>query len=125
MRGVAFYGFRQNANMFYLTGVTEPDTALIIRTDNSSKGYTTSLFMRPKDPDAELWSGYRSGLQAGTDIFGADQVFDYQNIFHKAKNLIGDAKNVYMDLEELEIWLGLASRSSNRSSRKPRRLSLH
>ena len=97
MRGVAFYGFRQNANMFYLTGILEPDTALIMRTDNSRKGYTLHLFLQPKDPEAESWTGYRSGLQAGLRIFGADHVHDYEQVYQVTRKLAMDAKQVYLD----------------------------
>lgn len=32
------------------------------------------LFVRPKDAKAESWEGTRSGLDAATDVFNADEV---------------------------------------------------
>lgn len=97
MRGVAFYEFRQNANMFYLTGVNEPDTAMILRTDNSAKGYTMHLFMQPKDDFDETWYGYRSGLASGYQVFGADEVDEYSKLSRTAKFMMQSARHVYFD----------------------------
>ncbi|CCG82664.1 Putative uncharacterized protein [Taphrina deformans PYCC 5710] len=100
MRGVAFYEFRQNANMFYLTGISEPDAAMILKTDNSTKGYTMHLFMQPKDDFDETWYGYRSGLSAARQLFGADEVDDFSNFVRVAKDMIGSAQHVYLDKNE-------------------------
>lgn len=100
MRGVAFHEFRQNANMFYLTGITEPDTAMIMKSDSSQKGYTVQLFLRPKDSEAELWTGYRSGLKAGIDFFGADEVRDLNNLQRVASQMAKEASHLYLDQDE-------------------------
>lgn len=97
MRGVAFHGFRQNANMFYLTGLDEPDTAMIMKTDSSSKGYSLHLFMPQKDESEETWNGYRSGLHAGNEIFGADETTDINTLTRTTKRMIGSAEHVYFD----------------------------
>ena len=40
------------------------------------------LFVRPKDAKAESWEGTRSGLDAATDVFNADEVsLDLDNGF--------------------------------------------
>ena len=36
--------------------------------------HTFYLYVRPKDTKAEQWDGARSGLQAATDVFNADEV---------------------------------------------------
>ena len=36
--------------------------------------HTFHLFARPKDAKAESWEGTRSGLDAATDVFNADEV---------------------------------------------------
>jgi intermediate cleaving peptidase 55 len=32
------------------------------------------LYVRPKNPKVEAWEGSRSGLDAATDVFNADEV---------------------------------------------------
>lgn len=111
MRGVAFHEFRQNANMFYLTGLNEPDTAMIMRTDNTAKGYSMHLFMQPKDEIEESWNGYRSGLAAGYTEFGADEVHDINKLDTAAKKIITGADRIYFDQVEANDLRG--SRTSH------------
>ena len=74
--GAVFYEFHQEPNFFYLTGFNEPEaTAVIQNVGRSGSGeYLFHLFVRQKDPKAELWDGARSGAQAALDVFNADEV---------------------------------------------------
>lgn len=74
--GAVFYEFHQEPNFFYLTGFNEPEaTAVIQNVGQSGSGeYLFHLFVRQKDPKAELWDGARSGEQAALDVFNADKV---------------------------------------------------
>ncbi|KAJ3343270.1 hypothetical protein HDU93_009256 [Gonapodya sp. JEL0774] len=52
-----FYQFRQNADLFYLCGVDEPDAAIVL-------AYTSHLFLRPRASVTHLWDGPRAGLES-------------------------------------------------------------
>ncbi|TIA92358.1 hypothetical protein E3P99_00652 [Wallemia hederae] len=70
-----FYSFRQATDFNYLTGFQEPDSAVVIERDDSvPRGYKMVLFVRPKDPQVELWDGARTGLDGAMKIFQADEV---------------------------------------------------
>jgi Xaa-Pro aminopeptidase len=57
-----YVAFVQSPGFYYLTGVKEPDAALImIKRDNSIKSAT--MFVRPKQPSKEVWTGTRIGVQ--------------------------------------------------------------
>jgi Xaa-Pro aminopeptidase len=50
----------QSRPFFYLTGFLEPDAALLItRTNGTVK---TTLFVNPRDPAQEVWTGARVGV---------------------------------------------------------------
>ena len=74
--GAVFYEFHQEPNFFYLTGFNEPEAIAVIQNvgQSGSGEYIFHLFVRPKDPRAELWDGARSGEQAALDVFNADAV---------------------------------------------------
>lgn len=46
----------------------------IIGNDGSGDNHIFHLYVREKDPKAELWDGARSGTQAAIDVFNADEV---------------------------------------------------
>lgn len=41
---------------------------------NSGKGYRMIMFVPPKNVEAELWDGPRTGLEGARELFGADEV---------------------------------------------------
>lgn len=71
--GAVFFEFHQEPNFFYLTGFNEPEALAVIEKSTPDVEYRFHLFVRPKDPRAEIWDGARSGVQAAEDVFNADE----------------------------------------------------
>lgn len=59
---------------FAPTGFNEPNALAVIANDGSGDNHIFHLYVREKDPRAELWDGARSGTQAAVDVFNADEV---------------------------------------------------
>jgi Xaa-Pro aminopeptidase len=59
-----YQSFFQVATFDYLTGVHEPNAALVIVKHGSR--VTSTLFVEPSDPDEEVWSGHRMGPAGAT-----------------------------------------------------------
>jgi len=59
--GDAFYPFRASSNFFYLTGFSEPGALAIFIGGTSAAKQRFILFCRDKDPEKEIWDGYRAG----------------------------------------------------------------
>ena len=61
------YGFRQDDNFFYLTGLSEPGAALLIAPATEAKAetpaspYTEILFLPPRNLTQEKWIGPKLG----------------------------------------------------------------
>jgi Xaa-Pro aminopeptidase len=49
------YPYRQDSNLYYLTGVTQPDTMLILMPGNETR--REILFVKDRNPAQEHWSG--------------------------------------------------------------------
>ena len=63
--------FRQDSDFFYLTGFDEPD-AVALLLPHRPQGERFILFVQPKDPAAEVWTGFRWGTEGAVDRYGAD-----------------------------------------------------
>ena len=48
--------------------------------DGSGDNHVFHLYVREKDPKAELWDGARSGTRAAVDVFNADEV-SFKSLF--------------------------------------------
>lgn len=59
-----YMDFGQEPNFFYLTGIDEPGAALVLVKQGSN--ISSTLFMQPRDPAREVWSGYRMGSEGAT-----------------------------------------------------------
>ncbi|ODV90325.1 hypothetical protein CANCADRAFT_26013 [Tortispora caseinolytica NRRL Y-17796] len=92
--GNVFYEFHQDPNFFYLTGFDEPDSLMVI--ENISSKCSFHLFVRPKDPKAELWDGSRTGVEAAIEIFNADASGSSATMPGLEK-LISSSENIYLN----------------------------
>lgn len=70
--GDAEYRYRQTSDLLYLSGWEDPECALLLR-----KGAEQPfiLFVQPKDPEREVWTGRRAGVEGAKGDFGADAAF--------------------------------------------------
>ena len=76
------YGFRQEDNFYYLSGVSEAGAALLIASavegkgDSPNRPYTEILFLPPRNPAQEKWLGPRLGPEnpEAKQITGFDRV---------------------------------------------------
>lgn len=60
--------FEQNPEMLYLTGVREPNVALVMM--KQAGRVQPVIFVEPRDPAVEVWSGARIGTTGATALTG-------------------------------------------------------
>jgi Xaa-Pro aminopeptidase len=63
-----YLSFFQAPDFLYLTGVVEPDAALVMVRRGAER--TSWMFVQPRDPAAEVWSGRRIGVDGITRLTG-------------------------------------------------------
>ncbi|XP_062873082.1 xaa-Pro aminopeptidase 3 isoform X2 [Trichomycterus rosablanca] len=72
------YPFHQNQDFLYLTGVLEPDCALVMF--GSPRPDRVLLFVPPRDPARELWDGPRSGRDGAAALTGIENVHSIEEL---------------------------------------------
>lgn len=72
------YDFRQDTAFWYLTGFGEPDSVAVITPGHADGDYT--LFVRPKDPAQEIWTGIRAGVEGAKEDHGADVAYELADL---------------------------------------------
>jgi intermediate cleaving peptidase 55 len=65
---------------------------------SSNDDHVFHLFVREKDPKAEIWDGARSGTQAALDVFNADETGDINNLKRLLTPLVKGASHIYTDI---------------------------
>jgi Xaa-Pro aminopeptidase len=89
------YPFRQDSDFWYLTEFDHPDAVAVLRTDGGPE-YT--LYVQPRDESAEVWTGYRPGVEGAKRDFGADEAFPSQDFAKHLPDLLRKARRVYFQL---------------------------
>lgn len=84
--------YRQDSNLFYLTGFEEPESVLIFRPGKSPE---TVLFVREKDVTRETWDGFRYGPELAKQMFQMDEVYTIDEMDDKAVELLAEVSSVY------------------------------
>jgi Xaa-Pro aminopeptidase len=93
--GDAHFSYRQNSDLYYLTGFAEPEATVVLRPDADEKFV---LFVRAKDPEREIWDGRRAGLEGAKEDFGADLAFASSDLKKELKKLIANVDDLYYEL---------------------------
>jgi len=86
--GDTHYKFRQESDILYLTGFAEPGAAVLLR-----PGHTTPfvLFVRPRNPAEETWTGRRAGVEGAVRDHGADAAFPIADLDDKLADIVAGA----------------------------------
>jgi len=72
--------YHQDPDFYYLTGYKEPHAVLVIFSeeqagDNGQK-YDELLYVQERNPQAEMWTGYRLGVEGAKEDLGFNRVFN-------------------------------------------------
>jgi Xaa-Pro aminopeptidase len=93
--------FRQHSDLIYLTGFQEPEALVVIAPGREQKFV---MFVRPKDPERETWTGRRAGVEGAVAKFGAHAAFPVEQINAELPKLLDGAEEVfYVPGEEAEL----------------------
>ncbi|QEU60003.1 Icp55 [Kluyveromyces lactis] len=96
--GAVFYPFQQNNDMYYLTGWNEPDSVMIIeKPNNNPEDIVLHMMVPPKDPFAEKWEGFRTGVDGVKEIFNADEATSNKNLERYISTVIRRCDYIYFD----------------------------
>ena len=111
------YDFVPNKNFYYLTGIEQENSILMLLKNDGEK--STYLFVDEKDEKIEKWVGYKLTLNEAREISGIENVavrttFDGKMLaFFESNNSVGERiSKFYLDLEpELKIGEGKSTQT--------------
>jgi Xaa-Pro aminopeptidase len=90
------YAFRQDSDFYYLTGFNEAQAVAVLAPSHSEHRFV--LFVQPKDREKEVWSGYRCGVEAAKQMYGADEAYPITELDEKLPQYLEKADRIYYHL---------------------------
>ncbi|MFP5390306.1 MAG: Xaa-Pro aminopeptidase [Gammaproteobacteria bacterium] len=115
--GDADYPYRHDSYFYYLSGFTEPESALVLVAAKGATPAQSILFCREKNPEREIWDGYRYGPQGAREAFGFDAAFPIGELDSEMARILADAPAVHYPLghsagldARMKTWLDAVRR---------------
>ncbi|WP_316762723.1 aminopeptidase P family protein [Pedobacter aquatilis] len=92
--------FKQNPDLFYLTGIDQEQTILLLYPDCPNPLYRQVLFLRQTNDYIKVWEGYKYTKEQAKATSGIESIFwleDFDNILH---SIVNYADNIYLNTNE-------------------------
>ena len=93
-------GFHQNADLFYLTGVNQEETVLLLYPDAADEKQREILFVRETSEHLETWEGHKLTKEEARKVSGVENVQWLSAFPGTFRGLMFQAENVYLNSNE-------------------------
>lgn len=93
-------GFRQNSDLFYLSGIDQEESILVIFPDCFYAHYREILFLKETSPSIAIWEGEKLTKAQATELSGIETVMWVDNFETVLKTLMADAQKVFLNSNE-------------------------
>lgn len=119
------FRFRPDSDFHYLTGLEEPGAFAVLVPGSGPEDAELTLFVRPRDPDAEVWTGRRIGPEGARERFGAKAAHGLDDLDEVLPGLLDGRACVHLPLGRWPVLDGALKRAltwlrrHNRDGRNP------
>ncbi|QIL39732.1 aminopeptidase P family protein [Pedobacter sp. HDW13] len=92
--------FKQNPDLFYLSGIDQEQTILLLYPDCPNPLYREVLFLRQTNDYIKVWEGYKYTKEQAKAASGIETIYwleDFDNILH---SIVNYAEHIYLNTNE-------------------------
>jgi len=93
-------GFKQNSDLFYLCGVDQEETILVIFPDAKDNRHKEILFVRETSELIAIWEGAKLNKQQATSVSGIEQIYWHHDFERIMKPFFSQCENIYLNTNE-------------------------
>ncbi len=92
--------FRQNADLFWLSGIDQEDTMLVLYPDCPKPEFRECLFLKRTNETIAVWEGHKYTMDEASTSSGIKNVYWNEDFDNVISNLMLYADNCYLNLNE-------------------------
>ena len=97
----AHYDYRHDSHFYYLSGFSEPEAVLVLVGGDQMQSI---LFCREKNPEREIWDGFRYGPDTACEKFGFDAAYPISQLDEKLVELMGNQPVLFYPVGANQNW---------------------
>ena len=94
------FPFRQNPDLFWLSGIDQEQIVLIIFPDCPNTTYREALFIRKTNEHIAIWEGHKYTQEEAKRISGINNIFWYESFDTVLGSLMAYCDNIYININE-------------------------
>lgn len=98
--GDQYFAYRQQSDFFYLTGIDQEKSILIIAPDIKTKKYREMLFLIHTNEQIAIWEGHKLTKDEAREISGIDDIYWLTEYEYALKEVMMVTSNIYLNRNE-------------------------
>ncbi len=98
--GDQFHPFRQQSDLFYLSGIDQEKSILIIAPDHPNKSLRECLFLLKTNETIAKWEGHKYTKEEAKTCSGIESVFWLEDFDFNLNEIMSECDNVYLNRNE-------------------------
>jgi Xaa-Pro aminopeptidase len=98
--GDANFLFRQNSDIFYLSGIDQEQSILVIAPDCPVTAYREVLFLRKTSPLIAIWEGHKYTREEAREASGVQTIMWLEEMEPAMTIIMNHCKSVYVNINE-------------------------
>jgi Xaa-Pro aminopeptidase len=110
--GDAYHNWKQNSDLFYLTGVDQEETVLFLFPDCPNPKFREVLFIRQTNEHIAVWEGKKLNQEEAKEATGVDNVQWYHNYESALHPFVLMSESIYLNLNENDRFNNVAPYNS-------------
>ncbi|MCF2486889.1 aminopeptidase P family protein [Dyadobacter sp. CY347] len=93
-------GFKQNTDLFYLTGVDQEETILVLSPEHPDEKLREILFLRETSETIAIWEGEKLTKEQAREVTGIKTIYWTHQYETVVRNIVFEADQVYLNTNE-------------------------
>ncbi len=98
--GDQFFAYRQCSDFFYLTGIDQAKSMLVLDANAKSNEDGATLFILKPDEKTEIWEGHKLRMNEAQEISGISNIQYIDNFDIVVRSLALNRDNIYLNINE-------------------------
>ena len=94
------FAFKQNPDLYYLSGIDQEQSILILFPDCPNPLYREVLFLRQTNEHIKVWEGHKYTKEEAKKASGLEQIFWLDEFWTVLQSIIHYAENIYLNTNE-------------------------
>lgn len=98
--GDATLDFKQNSDLFWLTGIDQEDSFLVLYPDSPEEAFKEVLFLKQTNDIIAVWEGHKYTKEEATATSGIKNIQWNDTFFDAIRSKVNYAEHIYLTLNE-------------------------